>query len=433
MAAAPAGVRLRLAPAGRWLLAASLLCAGLGFWSGSMPLAVLGQAGAMVIAALGLLTRAGAAAVSVERRHAAWAFEDEVLPVRLKVANRGRLPLRWIELSDRFTPDRETAKTLCLPGPLAARGAGELAYEGICRKRRGAYRIGPASALLADPLGCFEASATGGGETPITVFPRTVPIARMPVEGRARWDNVDTETIPKAGTSLSFSGTREYRQGDSLRFVHWGATAHTGRLVVKEFELNVATEVSVFLDAHYYAQKGMGREATFEYGVKAAASIARHMIARGSRVRLACTGKTPLSFPLGGGEFHLLTILRALTRVQPDGPDPLYQVLPRWLGTVEAGSSVVLIFSGMTMDLKAYAKSFALLKAKRVQIHVVLVDDSTFMNLWESDQHKKTHLLLLPDIIKLLAGMGITVYTIAQGDDLSERLARPYVYAPVSD
>ena len=430
--AASRAVALRPTPTGWILLSAATVAGALGFWSGALLLAVLGQALLIVLAVLAWMTRSAAGRVSAARRHAGWSFEDEVVPVRLLVANRSRFPLRWIELEDAFSPDKNPRKPLCHPGPLEAGAEKELIYGAPCSKRRGVYSLGPAGLILRDPLGAFEARATVSGTTPLTVFPRTVPIARLPITGHARWDNVDTETLPKAGTSLNFSGTREYRQGDSLRYIHWGATAHTGKLIVKEFELNVATEVSIFLDAHYFAVKGMGRETTFEYSVKAAASMARHAIARGSRVRLVCTSKSPLSFPLGAGEFHLLSILRALTQVQPDGPDPLSKVLPRWIPLVEPASTVILIFNSVTVDLKGYIEAFTLLKARQVRLIVVLVDDNTFLNLWESSQAKKVHALFIPDIIKLLVGMGVTVYTLAQGDDLGERFEKPYVYAPAA-
>lgn len=421
---------LKPTPTGWALMALAALAVGAGFRAGSQPLAVLGQALALTLAAMAWLARSGARKVRLSRRHPSWAFEDERVPVRLTVTNGAKLPLRWLEVEDQFPADRDALKALCLPGPLAPGRPAEAAYDAPCRKRRGGYVVGPAAVRLRDPLGAFEALVGMPGSSDLTVFPRTVPIARFPIAGQARWDNVDTETIPKAGSSLNFSGTREYRQGDSLRFIHWGATAHTAKLIVKEFELNVATEVSVFLDAHYFAVKGMGRETTFEYSIKAAASVARYALARGSRVRLVCQGKSPLEFPLGAGEYHLLSILKALTRAQPDGREPLARVLKRWLGRIETGSTVVLIFNSVTIDLKAYIEAISLLRARQIKLVVVLVDDNTFLNLWESAQAKKVHALFIPDVIKLLVSLGVTVYTLAQGDDLASRFEKPYLYVP---
>ncbi len=431
-ASTPVPASLRMTARGKGLLGFALASAALGLWAHATPLLVFAQALVLVLAAMAVWARIGARGVSLRRRHPGWAFEDEVLSVRLTLANQTRLPIRWLELEDNFPADRDTEKPLCLPGPLEAKSGAEMTYSAPCRKRRGGYQLGPTAIILRDPLGTFEARAEAGGTTGLTVFPRTAPIAQLALAGMARWDNVDTETIPKAGTSLNFSGTREYRQGDSLKFIHWAATAHTGRLVVKEFELNVATEVSVFLDAHYYAVKGMGRETTFEYGVKAAASVARHAIARGSRVRFVCTSKKALEIPLGRGEYHLLGLLRSLTEVRPDGPEPLDKVLRRWISRIEAASTVVLVMNSVKLDLKAYVEAFALLKARQVRILLVLIDDNTFLNLWENAQAKKVHALLLPDVIRMLVGMGVTVYTLAQGDDLTERFAKPYAYTPTA-
>ncbi len=429
---APVPASLSMTARGKGLLLFAVAAGVLGIWTRATPLLVAAQGTLLLLAAMAAWARIGSRGISLSRSHPGWAFEDEVLTVRLGVTNRSRLPLRWLEIEDRFPADRETEKPLCFPGPLAAGERAMLAYAAPCGKRRGGYKLGPAAVILRDPLGAFEARATAGGLTDLTVFPRTAPILRLPLAGMARWDNVDTETVPKAGSSLNFSGTREYRQGDSLKFIHWGATAHTGKLVVKEFELNVATEVSVFLDAHYYAVKGMGRESTFEYGVKAAASVARHAAARGSQVRFVCTSKRPLEIPLGRGDYHLLGILRSLTTVQPDGPEPLDRVLRRWIARIETASTVVLVMNSVKLDLKAYVEAFALLKARQVRILLVLIDDNTFLNLWENAQSKKVQALLLPDVIRLLVSMGVTVYTLAQGDDLTARFEKPYAYTPTA-
>ena len=59
-----------------------------------------------------------------------------------------------------------------------------------------------------------------------------------------------------------------------------------GELIVKEFERNASTEVSIFLDLDAGAAWGRGREHTLEYAVRIAASVSEYASGRGNAVQL---------------------------------------------------------------------------------------------------------------------------------------------------
>jgi uncharacterized protein (DUF58 family) len=56
------------------------------------------------------------------------------------------------------------------------------------------------------------------------------------------------EGSPRPSFSGSVKGVRAYQHGDSPRIVHWGATAHTGNLMVRENELEPDAPVTVVAD-----------------------------------------------------------------------------------------------------------------------------------------------------------------------------------------
>ena len=73
-------------------------------------------------------------------------------------------------------------------------------------------------------------------------------------------------------------GVRDYQPGESLRQVHWKTTARRRRLMVKEFEDTPSDEAVVLLDTSAAGLAGQAPDSSFELAVRAAGSIARHLL-----------------------------------------------------------------------------------------------------------------------------------------------------------
>ena len=127
----------------------------------------------------------------------------------------------------------------------------------------------------------------------------------------------------RGGQGLEFFDTREYVPGDEVRRIHWNATARTGKWITTQYEQERIADVALVLDARHkstvdYAHLGpKSTHALFEYSVRACASLAQLMLARGNRVGLLSYGKT-LDWTLPGfGNLQRERILQALARTTP--------------------------------------------------------------------------------------------------------------------
>ncbi|MBN1809568.1 MAG: DUF58 domain-containing protein [Planctomycetes bacterium] len=79
-------------------------------------------------------------------------------------------------------------------------------------------------------------------------------------------------------------GLREYRPGDSLRRVSWKASAHRGRLVVREFEESLHTDIIVALDC-YLPRPALKPE--MEWLISLAATLSLYAVASGWKLKVA--------------------------------------------------------------------------------------------------------------------------------------------------
>jgi uncharacterized protein (DUF58 family) len=86
------------------------------------------------------------------------------------------------------------------------------------------------------------------------------------------------------------AATREYRNGDDLRKVHWRSTARVGKLMVRREERPWQSRATVLLDTRSGAHRGDGPGSSLEWAISAVASVGVHAARRGFSVHLMTDG-----------------------------------------------------------------------------------------------------------------------------------------------
>lgn len=164
--------------------------------------------------------------------------------------------------------------------------------------RRGLQTIGPLLIEDRDPFALALRVTDTRAVVAQLVLPEVTPLPVGPVP------DPSTEAGPRTARSRERADddvvTREYRDGDALRRVHWRVTARQGELMVRQDEpqagpharLLVDSQALGYLDARLVRGAGTRAQrsaasATFEWVVRMAASAAVHLAERGYTVELA--------------------------------------------------------------------------------------------------------------------------------------------------
>lgn len=251
-----------------------------------------------------------------------WAQVGDELEERWQLHNPSNLPLLWMEVSDASTLPGYSARRVVATGPQVVE---HWTTSAICT-RRGRYRLGPLSIELSDPLGLFRYRRAEAGTREMLIYP---PLVRLPMlerprgqrGGAARADLLNVLPTPSAAS------VRDYRPGDPLSFVHWRTYAHTGKLMVKEFDQEVAGAVWIILDLARAAHSGDDAESTEELAVVLACSLANLMLNEGRTVGLYAHGAEPCMVRPGRGRQHLWQFMSVLVDAHADGGEPIAGVI----------------------------------------------------------------------------------------------------------
>ncbi|HWC35756.1 MAG TPA: DUF58 domain-containing protein [Mycobacteriales bacterium] len=230
----------------------------------------------------------------------------------LRIENVSRLPTGLLLVEDTI-PYLLGGRPRVVVERLAPRRPIDVGYH-ISGEARGRYNVGPLTVRLLDPFGLCELPRAFTAVDTLVVTPHveTLPDTAL----RGEWGGAGQSTSRAVSTHGDDDiATREYRQGDDLRRIHWRTTARRGELTVRREEQPWESRAAVLLDARLVAHRGEGPASSLEWAISAAASISRHLAQRGFDVRLVTdTGGEVSSSALGVAAFDgaMLDVLAAL-------------------------------------------------------------------------------------------------------------------------
>lgn len=357
--------------------------------------------------------------LAVSRSGPSRAQEGETIQFQVQVENRGWLPRFMVELVDRLPFAAPAApaggQVLGVVAYLPGHSRHSFPVPVLCEKR-GHYALGPAGLATSFPLGLQEARLSqDGSRHALTIYPRLFNIVALPLRGAPSQIHRGGYLLPEGAGAAEFSGLREYRRGDNPRHIHWPTTARLNELMVREYEPLASACLSIVLDQAAESDLGLGRESTFEYAVRVAASMARLACTERLRTRVIGRGRHPLGGLPGSGDPHFQGLLDELAVIASDGDTPYARVLEDFAPTCLRGETVVVFVSEDSTRWEQTLRALGSLRARQVHLLAIVFDQGSFLPQGAPRPPS------LPDPglqLALLRDLGASCVPVRQGDDL---------------
>jgi uncharacterized protein (DUF58 family) len=294
--------------------------------------------------------------------------------VLLRLSNLSRLPTGTLLLEDRLPYALGSRPRLVLER-LGGQRTSTVAYT-VRAEVRGRYDVGPLVVRLTDPFGLCELSRSFSTIGKLTVIPQVVPLPTVRLAGEFAGSG-DSRARSVAVHGEDDIATREYRNGDDLRRVHWRSTARTGELMVRREEQPWESRATIVLDTRRQGHRGEGPTASFEWAVSAAASVALHLRHSGYKIRLVTGGGVDLDTNERDGDGALLDVL---AEVGISAANDIQSLVERVRRRGDGGL-VIAVLGGLTL---AEAELLGGLRSSGTTCVALLVDPSTWLALPEA-------------------------------------------------
>lgn len=333
--------------------------------------AVLSQQAVLFLFALALLAAAGLSrlwwrycltAVEYSRQFSAHRlrFGDDLV-VEVEVVNRKLLPLSWLDIEDEIpralppsrgrvfasiSPTRDVLTSLAAFRP----------FERVRRRyvfparARGEHVFGPARLRSGDLFGFVTRDESRDLIDSVVVYPRLLALPTLGIPAREFSGDLRAQSWLFEDPSR-LAGAREYRPGDSLRRIHWPATARSGVLQSRVYEATTDRRIELALnlvtnEALWWSQ--IYDTDVLELTISTAATIADWALDAGYLVGLATNGMyrgswEAVGVPSARDPDQLDRILYTLGRLRPHAVRPFEEHLEDISRRLPFGTTLVVV------------------------------------------------------------------------------------------
>jgi uncharacterized protein (DUF58 family) len=298
----PHGRQTRLATEGLYLLAVAAFVLA-GAWIHQINLLLI--VGAMMFGPLlfnGITVWIALSRLHLERKSPATIGAGELLVVRLQLSNqRRRFSSRAIVVRDRLVREngrdsaagaRPVAEAVVLAPRVAPGSIVSQSYEGPA-PARGAYRFGPLSVSTRFPFGLARRTVVNDDPATLIVYPQLGTLTPAWRSLHQMSHAGQRQLHPRQSSSeADFYAMRDWRTGDSNRWVHWPTTARRGALVVRQFEQKRHSDLVLLADLWLPPEPTDADHRRLELAIRFLATVAAETCrSGGDRLHLAIVGR----------------------------------------------------------------------------------------------------------------------------------------------
>lgn len=291
-------------------------------------------------------------------------FCGESADFSVEIVNAKPLPLAWLKAQDEFPDSIRVEKTKLTPAgdphrQLLTNLFNLRWYERVRRHyrltayRRGLFDFGPVAVTSGDIFGFRSRRMDVTERDTLLVYPKIVPLDKLPLRpARPLGDWKAHHNL--LHNPFLLAGARPYHPGDSLRAIHWKATARRGELYTKVFDPSASQQLFICLNTQTLERHYGGILVNeLETAIVAAASLAHAALEARYPVGLVSNGslrdegglaRLPISRH-ANQENHLLELLAQLTYFITT---PFDQLLKAEAQRLPVGATVIVITTLIT-------------------------------------------------------------------------------------
>jgi uncharacterized protein (DUF58 family) len=248
-------------------------------------------------------------------------------------------------------------------------------------RRRGRYVLPRLSAAGTDLFGLVRTKAVTLDEHVVLVYPRYYTLDEPPLPTGRRYQPGGIPLASAVGESLEFVGTREYREGDPLRRIHWRSWARLGKPVVREYQEEYFSRVALVLDTFLPKRPRPRERERFEAAISLLASAAEHFSRSDEVVDILAAGPDLYEVSTGRSLGSLDNVLDVLACLEPSTAPPFETLAPTLFERMERLTTVVAVLLDWDDAREAFIRR---VRGTGVAVRVLLVHEGETRKPWAS-------------------------------------------------
>ncbi len=269
-------------------------------------------------------------------------------------------------------------------------------------ERRGRYVLRGPAARITDPLRLITSRAVEVPDQTLLVYPRYYSMEDFPVPLGRRYQPGGIPLTSNTGDAIEFVGTREYREGDPVKNIHWRSWARRGQPVVKEYQEEYFCRIALILDTFLPPRAAAADLQAFEAAVSVVASIADYFSRSEYIVDILAAGPDVYEVSAGRSLAYLENILDVLACLEPCYEPPFQAIGPHLFEKLAQITTVVAVLQDWDAPREAFLRR---VKSLGTAVRALIIHPGPTRQPWQNVGKELGELSLMTpdDVERLLA------------------------------
>jgi uncharacterized protein (DUF58 family) len=214
--------------------------------------------------------------------------------------------------------------------------------------QRGYHTYGPATISTGDGFGLFSRKALASKQDRIIVYPRLYSVAELRLPAKNPFGERGSQ-LQLFEDPLRTVGIREWQSGDSLRRIHWKATARHRRVVSRVYEPSEEPQVLILLNVATLTRHWLGHIPELqERAISVASSLAAYCTESRLPVGLIANGflpgsDQPIRLLPGRSPSQLVRILELMAAITAFATQPIEDLIWREAPRLPWGATLLVV------------------------------------------------------------------------------------------
>lgn len=238
----------------------------------------------------------------------------------------------------------------------------------ICR-RRGIYTLNQTELLIKDIFDLFTFKKTIQAPVALKIYPRNLALENLSIESGIQLGDLIVDD-PLFQDYTAINALREYSEGDSVKKIHWRASAKHEKLIVKDFEFRGDTEVLLILNASEKDYRKDSHRLIEDRVVETAVSITDFCLRKQLSIRYVYRDHDHFIETEGAKSNMIKLFLEAFIGFKVEEKLPFYQVIQKMSPSISQGTSLIVISPTIGKEL---ATTLVDLRMKNIRPMVFLI------------------------------------------------------------
>jgi uncharacterized protein (DUF58 family) len=302
------------------------------------------------------------------------AAAGSMVPQEIKVENatRRNAYLTFIR-NVKLPPEVEAVEEQGVLLPLLKSGGSVKFRINLEFPERGEYRLDWLRVDSSFPLGLMRSGYDVNLNRRIFIYPDFKPIMNFDIPAGRKLQPGGIALASKLGESTEFLGTREFRDGDDPRFIHWRSWGRLNQPIVKEFQEEYFARIALFLDSYVPLKSRKKSYESFEALLSLGASISDFLQRQEYIIDILCAGPQIYYLQAGRSLAYLDQILDILACLDVCREKPYSRVEPHLMEDLSRVSTVIVLL----LDWDDERRDFLLrIREMGTELKIFLVSDS---------------------------------------------------------